>query len=359
MTTTPQTLADAGLTIYSTGEDRDEWLAARRGKYTATTVTAIVGSNPYVTLIDVWNDFTDPEFDPEAGRNRWLEERAAFGTMREPEILAWASDDPRTGGPGNPFIPNAALVGLPGLTREGAASTPDGYKFARDNALVLVECKASQQNWEQDGIPQHIYDQCLWQIYTTGAVTVWLAQELVKWVGRGASKRAEVIGRYLVAIQQDERRLAWMLAKVEWFDGLLHEGIAPESDIDVRAIELPDFDASVEEFEEYELLCNADEMLTELATIRTRMKVDADRDAELVELLKPIVKQYEGRRIWLIGTQFTAKLIRGTRIVTDTKQLDPGTLRAITSWTESETVKFEPNPEYVAAPATANAIESE
>lgn len=348
----PKDLAEAGLKIYSTGEDREEWLAARRGKYTATTVTAIVGSNPYTKLIDVWNDFTDPEFDPDALRNRWLEERAAFGQQREPEIIKWASEDPRTGGPGNPFTPSTALVGLPEHEAQRYTSTPDGYKFARADALVLIECKASQQNWEADGIPQHIYDQCIWQLFTTGAVTVWLAQELVKWVGRGANKQAEVIGRYLVSIQMDEARLAWMLAKVEWFEGLLAEGIAPESDIDLRELEAPGFDSTEEEMAEWAQLVEADALLTELAEIRERAKADADRDAEIVDLLKPIAKQFEGRRIWLIGTRFTAKLVRGTRTITNTKALPLEEQRRITSWTESETVKFEPNPEYVAPAAT-------
>lgn len=351
-TKTPQSLADAGLRIYSTGEDRGEWLGKRRGKYTATTVTAIVGSNPYTKLIDVWNDFTDPEYDAEALRNRWLEERAAFGQQREPEIIKWASDDPRTGGPGNPFLPSTALVGLPEHEGRGFACTPDGYKFAREGRLVLIEAKASQQNWEADGIPQHIYDQCLWQLFTTGAVTVWLAQELVKWVGRGANKQAEVIGRYLIPIQMDEARLAWMLARVEWFEGLLSEGIAPESDIDLRELAEPDFDTAPEEAQEWAQLVEADALLTELAEIRERARADADRDAEIVDLLKPIVKQFEGRRIWLIGTRFTAKLVRGTRTITNTKALPIEEQRRITSWTESETVKFEPNPEYVATATT-------
>jgi hypothetical protein len=352
-TKTPKSLADAGLKIYSTGEDREEWLGQRRGKYTATTVTAIVGSNPYTKLIDVWNDFTDPEYDGEELRNRWLEERAAFGQQREPEIIKWASADPLTGGEGNPFIPSTALVGLPEHEAQRFTSTPDGYKFAREGVLVLIECKASQQNWEKDGVPQHIYDQCQWQIYTTGAVTVWLAQELVKWVGRGANKQAEVIGRYLVPIRRDDARLAWMLAKVEWFEGLLTEGIAPESDIDLRELEAPEFDATEEEMAEWAQLTEADALLTELAEIRERAKLDADRDAVIVDLLKPIAKQFEGRRIWLIGTRFTAKLVRGTRAVVNTKALPLDTQRSITSWAESETVKFEPNPEYV-APATAN-----
>lgn len=356
-TRTPKSLADAGLKIYSTGEDREEWLGKRRGKYTATTVTAIVGSNPYTKLIDVWNDFTDPEYDPDALRNRWLEERAAFGQQREPEIIKWASEDPRTGGSGNPFIPSTALVGLPEHEAQRFACTPDGYKFAREDALVLIECKASQQNWEADGVPQHIYDQCQWQIYTTGAVTVWLAQELVKWVGRGSNKQAEVVGQFLLPIQRDRARIEWMLSRVEWFEGLLSEGIAPESDIDLRELDEPGFDATEEELAEWAQLVEADALLTELAEIRERAKVDADRDAEIVDLLKPIAKQFEGRRIWLIGTRFTAKLVRGTRTVVNTKALAPELQRSITSWTESETVKFEPNPEYV-APATT-ATESE
>jgi hypothetical protein len=347
---TTKTLEDGGLIVYSDGSDREQWLGARRGKYTATTVTAIAGSNPYTKLIDVWNDFTDPEYDPEALRNRWLEERAAFGQEREPEIIKWASEATITGGPGNPFIPSSALVGLPELEEFGGVCTPDGYKFAREDGLVLIEAKASQQNWKEDGLPQHIYDQVQWQIYTTGAVTVWIAQDLVKWVGRGANKQATVDEsyRYLLPVRRDQARLDFLLRKVDWFKGLLAAGIAPESDVDLRELAEPDFDSTVEDIAAWEEAVKVDELLTELAEIRARMAVDAKRDEAIVAEVKSVIKEYEGRRIWLIGTRFIAKLARGTRTTLATKDLPAETLRSITGWADSETVKFEINPEYVA-----------
>jgi len=362
MTTTPKTLDGGGLVVINDGTDEVSWLADRRGLYTATQVTAIAGSNPYTKVIDVWNSFTDPDFDPDAERNRWLEERAAFGQEREPEIIKWASEDPLTGGPGNPFVASKALVTLPELVALDYASTPDGFKFARDNALVLIECKASQQKWEQDGIPQHIYDQTQWQMFTTGAVTVWLAQDLVEWRGRGANKQAHVVGRYLVAIHPDPNRLAFLLSRVEWFKGLVRDGIAPESDIDLRDIIQAEPDPFLSDDDELAAWTEAvqlDEYMSELAQIREEIAPRVAREAELVKLIKPVVTAYEGRRIHMIGERFIAKLVRGTKVTNNTKLLPLEDQRRIQSWAETETLRLEPNPEYVAAPAADIATESE
>lgn len=332
------------LTILATGEDRDEWLKERVGKYTATTVTAIAGSNPYTKLIDVWNSFTDPDYTPDHLRNKWLDERAKLGNDREVEILEWASQEDRTGGPGNPFIPNLALVCSE--TNPRFAATPDGYKYARDNNLVLIEAKTTQQDWEKDGLPQHIYDQCLWQMHVTGAVSVWVAVERYTW----SKGKATLVGTWLTVVLPDAARLAFLLAKVDQFQAWLDAGIAPESDIEISAEPVIEFDDTPEEIEsklaEWEAMRQLDADLAELDEIRERIKDDLARAKVLEGKAKAAAIAYDGRRVHLIGQRMIAKLVRGNRTEIDKGKIPAEILRAATGWVESETVKIEKNPEY-------------
>lgn len=252
-------MALTGITILHDGENREEWLDARNPYMTATQAAAVAGSHPYSKLIDVWNEKTDPEHQRDERMNAWLEERAAFGSASEPEIIEWASQQDITGGPGNPFIPNKALMTRTELLEEfpdlPPASTPDAYKYARPGVLVLLECKATESDWRETGLPQHIYDQIVWQLYTTGAVTVWLAVRQVQWVGRGKNKTPEVIDHYTIPVQQDPKRLAFLQERVEEFRRNVREGIAPESDIRLdERLEAPGFDAPLTEWEALSLI---------------------------------------------------------------------------------------------------------
>lgn len=334
------------------GTDRDAWLASRIPVITATQAAAIAGSHPYTKLVTVWNEKTDPDHDPDALRNRWLEERAANGSEREPEIIAWASTLDVTGGPRNPFIPSSALVTRPELAEEYAdnlppAATPDAYKYARDGVLVLLEAKTTQQDWEADGLPQHIYDQAQWQMYATGAVTVWIAVERTEWVsqGRGKPKLPQVIGQAILPVRPDAKRQEFLRERVEQFREWYREGIAPESDIELTAA--PDFDASEEEVDAYAEALGMDALLTELEEIERRTAADNKRAAEIKAALKRNVQQYDGRRVHLIGTRRIAKLVRYWKATEDTTKLPADVRREITDWKETERMVVEPNPTWV------------
>lgn len=344
------TALDKRLAVLDDGTDRQSWLAARIPVITATQAAAIVGSHPYTKLIEVWNEKTDPEHDFEVLENRWLEERAHLGREREAEIVAWASELQITGGKGASFEPNRALVTLPEFAKPGLhlppAATPDAGKLVQGK-LVLLECKTTESDWENDGLPQHIYDQTLWQLYSTGAVTVWIAVERYEWTGRGAERTATPIGRFITKVRLDEpgaqARLDFIIGEVEKFRGWVRDGIAPESDIYMAEV-LADFDADPADVEAF---TTADELLTELAEIEDRIKADSKRADAIKALVKPVVKNYDGRRVHLIGTRMIAKLVRFNKATEDVKRLDPDTRRSITSWGESERVVFEPNPEWI------------
>lgn len=344
-------MSNPTLVTLNDGTDRDAWLASRLPVITATQAAAIAGSHPYYKLIDVWNEKTDPDHNPDAMRNRWLEERAANGTEREPEIIAWASTAAETGGPGNPFQPDGRLLTSQHLLDEfpilPPAATPDASKYAREDALVLLEAKTTQQDWENDGLPQHIYDQGIWQLYVTGAVTVWIAQERTEWSGRGANRTATPVGRALLRVHPDPVRLAFLLERVAEFRRMVAEGIAPESDLEL-VTEYPDFDATDEDVAEYEEGLRMDALLTELDELEREMSDKAARVKVIKAELAPIVKAYEGRRVHLVGTRRIVKLTRYWKTKEDTSKLTGEQRRAITSWDEVETVSYPVNPDYVA-----------
>jgi hypothetical protein len=324
-----------GLTIQDDGTDRDAWLAERQHYVTATEAAAIAGSSPYTKLIDVWNSKTDPDHDPESLRNRWLDERAALGQEHEAEILAWLSSQPRTGGERAPFKPSPGLVtgseSVHGTLP--AAATPDGWKVVRGK-LVLAECKTTQQDWESDGVPQHVYDQCQWQIYVTGAITVWLGVWRFEWSGKGTERTATKVGEWFTPISRDQARIDFLVERVEEFRGWYRDGIAPESDVDLTA---PEFDWELEQVEE---ALRFDALLTELGELEDGMATAAKRVDAIKAELKAALKTYDGRRVRLVGTHRTAEVSRFYRAKFDDGWIADEDRRAHTTWVPQERVTF-------------------
>lgn len=349
----------AKLVVLHDGENRDEWLQARVPLITATKAAAIAGSHPYTKLIDVWNERTDPNYDGEYLRNRWLEERAELGVAREPEIIAWVNESKEAGSPDHPFVPNSMLVATKAAAALGHASTPDGARKV-GRKLGLVECKATQQRWDQTGVPQHILDQCYWQMYTTGAVVVWLGVEFYEWVGKGNDKTPVKVGQMLKQITMDENRLTFLLAQVERFEEWVREDIAPESDVFLSTEPAYEFTDTPEEIAQKQAQAaeaqRLDALLTELDNIELSIAEAVKRMAAIKAAVKKVAEQYEGRRIHLIGERRIAKLTRFFSTKHDVSKLPEETLREITSWSESSRLVVDPNPEYVAPEGDAEPV---
>lgn len=347
----------SSLLVLNDGEDRDAWLAARVPVITATQATAIAGSNPYTKLIDVWNEKTDPNYDSEYLRNIYLEERAALGTEREPEIIAWVNDGLDKGIP--EFVPNRMLVA--NKERTGFACTPDGARKI-GKGLSLIECKATQQRWDEKGIPQHILDQCYFQMWVTGAFEVILAVEFYEWSGRGKNKVATKVADMTRTITQNEARLAFIIGKITEFKEWLAEGIAPESDVILEREPHIDFEDSPEEaavkVAQAEESARLDDLLTELAKLQDEIAVSSKRIDQIKAEVKKVAASYEGRRVHLVGERMIAKLVRFNSAKMDTSMLAPEVLESITSWPETQRLTIEPNPEYVPeeAPETTPAV---
>lgn len=338
------------LTMLSDGLDRDAWLAARAVPelVTATQAAAIAGSHPYTKLIDVWNEKTDPNYDGEYLRNAWLDERAALGSEREPEIIAWVNEDSEAASPEHPFIANSRLVSHP--DRPGEACTPDGGRIIGGN-LGLIECKVTQQRWDKVGIPQHVIDQCLWQMHVTGAVVVWVAAEFVEWKGRGKNKQAHKVGQWVQQVYPDPVRLEFILREVEQFRGWMRDGIAPESDVFLNADPAIDFDdtpeSMAEKLAEAEVAAKLIELLTEEAELSEVISEREKRRKAINAEVKSIAQQYEGRRIHLISPRRIAQYTRFNQKKVDTSKLDGKVLAGITSWETKDRLTVVDNPEYV------------
>lgn len=335
------------------GLDEAEWLATRRGVITATGAAACAASNPYYSIVQLWEEQTNPEWDAESARNRWLDMYAANGHVAEPRIIEWASKRLLM-----KFQPSHALVARAtdvdaGLS-EPAAATPDGWAYAGTHT-ELIEAKTAQKDWapippgqvEEDPwvvyandpfetcVPQHVQDQCEWQLYVTEAEVVWIALEVTKWEGRGTNKVATVVGRRIIEYRSNPARRAFLIERVEWFRYLKAEGIAPESELDLR---------DADPFED-----------TEGAGIAAAL----DRIAELDEALKPLqserdelaatVKKYmtglEGRRVDAVASKYTARLVRSFQSKTNTAALTESERRRITTWSERETMTIVPTQE--------------
>lgn len=340
-----------GLEILTDGEDRDEWHQVRRGVITATAAAAIIGSHPYYGIVDVWNEQTDPDWNPADARTRWTAQYIDNGTEREAAIIEWASEDERTGGPGNPFVPVSAVVRAPGVTI--GACSPDGAKRARDGGLVLVEAKTEQKDWEANGIPQHVWDQCQWQLLTTGAVTVWLAVETYRWSGRGPNKVATLVKTWLYPVRPDANRQAALVTAVEQFQQDMADGIAPESEVHLEDLTVPDLqpddepedaERKVAEAEQAQALLDMQSERAAIVAYLEHVKPDQDRLAEIDKALKAAAREFHGRRVQLVGPQFTAKLTRYTRTILDTSDMPDEWHRAHARWPETERVTIDPTP---------------
>lgn len=358
---------EAHRLVLDDGTDRARWLARRRtgGLITATQAAAIVGSHPYSKLIDVWEQHTNPEHDPDADRNRWLDERAANGSEREPEILAWASKRPWAR---KRWTPNTALVAHP--EHPTHAATPDAWAFVGD-VLELAEAKTTSQDWlgfdmEAEGapsiaeatargsaLPQHIVDQCLWQLYVTGAARVRVYVERTEWTGRGKDRTATPVAREVHVVEPDAARLAVILDEVARFEWHLAEGIAPESDLRLEdLLDLDPFTASDEDLATAGQLARLDELLTEVdeldAAIAEQVKRRGDAEAEAKRIVKGL--DYVGRRVHLIGTRRIVKLTRFLKASLVAERIPAGIVRQATDWKRIERVAIERNPEYIPTP---------
>lgn len=157
----------------------DEWART----VSASKVPGILGISPYDSAYSLWARATGrlENIDP-------APEVVALGNMMEPHLLEWLE----TQVPGIRVKPSGAYVHPDNPSWTVA---PDGlvYEGRRRTPYALVEAKTARRSdeWGTPGtaeIPPNYLAQCAWQMWVTGARTVFVpalvAMELVLYVVR-------------------------------------------------------------------------------------------------------------------------------------------------------------------------------
>lgn len=319
--------------------DRAAWLEARKPVITATQITAIVGSNPYAGILDVWNEKRDPTWTED--RSPYLDNAAEYGRHAEASLIAWASTQPEVGGK---LTANTTLFANPDHPDD--ACTPDAYRVSRRGGrerLVIVDAKTASKDWRAEGVPQYITDQMLWTWHVTGCDRLFLAVEYVKRNRR--MEVTEVIDRFMVEVPLDaasRKRLDFLREQAAEFRRMMVEDEAPASILDVREAE---FDADPETVREFAVVEAA---LARMAAIDAATAEHVTERAGLEAAVKAIAKRYAGKRVELVGTSGMVVLTRYWSAKVDYSGFDQRAIAEATSWVEQEraTVKVaHPQPE--------------
>ena len=199
--------------VKTTGLDRDQWLAIRKGGIGSSDAASAVGLNPYKSALELWMEKTGrganlPKVDPndEASPMYW-------GTLLEPIVAAHYTK--RTGNrvrrinavlqhPKQPWM-------LANIDRE-VIGAPD---------VQILECKTAGQNgarlWK-DGVPEYVQLQVMHQLAVTGK--------------RAADVAVLICGQELQVhrIERDETMIAQLIALERRFWQYVELNEAPPAD---------------------------------------------------------------------------------------------------------------------------------
>lgn len=137
-------------------EHRDQWLALRQGKVSSTTITTIVGVNPFKSAYRLWAEWTGKVPDDFKGNDY-----TDLGLILEPYVGELFGK--RSGRSVRSFD---ALVAHKDL--EWAVATPD---FVVDDAELLeVKTGSVRQlsRWQEEQTPDHYLVQLVWQLGVCG-----------------------------------------------------------------------------------------------------------------------------------------------------------------------------------------------
>ncbi len=180
------TVARAAPVLLACGDDRGEWLAARRNGIGASEIAAVLGISPWESPFSLyWRK-----------RNGWeieANDEMSAGTRLEPAVALWWADQH----PGY-VVHGAGLYAHP--LRPWQIVTPDRlvcdpqmhdnpfpddptypYSHADAFTLAVLECKWVAYSWDgwgrpgSDEIPVHYRAQALWQVDVMGVDDWYLA----------------------------------------------------------------------------------------------------------------------------------------------------------------------------------------
>jgi putative phage-type endonuclease len=150
------TVGTGRLILDGVSSNRNQWLALRSGKVSSTTITSIVGVNPYKSAYQLWAEWTGKVRDEFAG-NEYTE----LGSLLEPYVGSLYAR--RTG---REVTASDALFAHKDL--DWAVATPD-FVVGGDELLEAKTGTVRQlSKWADDETPDHYVVQLMWQLGVCG-----------------------------------------------------------------------------------------------------------------------------------------------------------------------------------------------
>ena len=154
-------------------EGDEVWLEKRKGTMTATKAVAAVGLSTFASPMDIYQEWTDPDYKPDFTPSQRL--RMKIGLAAEEHILEAAERHSERPGSYVQFKSEARLVGHPAF--DWASCSPDGFAMSPELGRVVLEVKNTNigtkgQYTTEDGqecCPPAYRAQVVWNMACTGA----------------------------------------------------------------------------------------------------------------------------------------------------------------------------------------------
>lgn len=206
-----------------TEQQRADWLAWRRQGLGGSDVAAIVGLSPWQSRWALWAEKTGLVDDDEDS------EAMEFGRRAEGMVASYFRD--RTG-----LDVAGEQTWLVHPEHSWMRATADGFVFESggagrnewgldvSDALGVLEIKCtslSPQEWEENGVPDHIQCQAQWLMAVAGLGRVWLAVFHMAF-GRPKFRTYEV--------ERNEADIDFLMGEGEAFWALVQSGTPPDVD---------------------------------------------------------------------------------------------------------------------------------
>lgn len=326
--------------------EREGWRAIRGKTWSATTVTTIVGSNPFASRMDLWRERImgiKPVF------SAFGMKIMQYGTDAEPELLAeanawleekWGAGHEYAG----PFTLTHGYV-VDSQENPHYGCTPDGFRLVdaqetdpRTTTLELVEFKTGSKSWaDAKGkikVPQNYVDQMLWQMMVTGARRVLAVQRVVKRDRQG--NVTAVLGHHFEWVEYDQARVDVLLAAVAEWEEMERTDNPPMTFIDAedQFDDTPEDTARKRRIQEaLTTIAEADDAISGVAAWETKRKA-----AQAV--LKGILAEQKGQEVSTEYGSMGAKLSRSTRTGYDVALLTDKQRDRIRTETPVETLRI-------------------
>lgn len=325
-----------GLNTIAHSDDKDSWRAARerRGAISATAITAVMGTSPFATILDLWRERMEgkrPTF------SAFQQTIMLYGTMAEPELVAEANAHVAGSPSPAPFVLTHGYVDS--LEHPGFGCTPDAWRII-DAVLELAEFKTGSKSWRKTPrskpvVPANYVDQCQWQMLVTDARRVLVVYRQVERDRQG--NVTAILGHEFVWVERDEARIAKIIDAVRAYLQDEADLIPPMTYLDVE-----------DQFDD------APERTAENAAVRDALSHLAAADAVLAEdrylaaqelrasslsRLKAIMQSRKGRQVILNAGGYGATLSRTSSTSYDVSMLTAKQRERIASTTTKETLR--------------------